>query len=781
MPLPRQVEAMIAVLRRRYRWILYGGARGGAKALDVRTMIPTPYGLKPLSAIHVGDDVLDECGQPCTVSDSQWPRDRCYQLTFDDGTTLIAGAQHEWLTKTKSERAAQARRTDAPTGSLRTTEEIARTLYCGKEINHSIDVARPIQHPRRYFPIDPYVLGAWLGDGNSDDGAITTADDEMLTAILSCGYHVTTHAARYHYDISNLKAQLRDLGVLNHKHVPSNYMLGSREQRLSLLQGLMDTDGTCARDGQASFTNCNKHLADAVYQLACSLGIKAYRTEGRAKLHGRDCGPVWRVTWTAAVPVFRLSRKAQRLPKKTNVRQTRRLIVRCDPVPEVPLRCLTVASPSHLFLCTDAHIPTHNSHFLRWLAYALCLRIPRFQAVLLRRTYPELEKSHMRRIPAEVKLLGADYTPSARPPVIKFHNGSVLELGHCQDPQDVENYLSAEYHLVLPDELGTFEEDMILKIASSARLYHPQFKPCVVGSTNPGAAWVKDRWITKEVDLDRFPYYEPSEYHFIQSLLDDNPYPDPEYERMLNALDPDTYQAWRMGSWDAFEGQYFKEFRKDKHCEVLEIPKEIPRIGGFDWGYSPDPAVLLYAVALPDGHLHVEREIVWRETVAEDVAAQIKRDCTDHGIPLTAIWYDPSMNIRSGQSGESIAETMRRIGLPLVVSAHERINGWQRLRHWLRPNPATGKPWMTINAKDCPGLVRTLPALIHDEHVREDVDKKSTIDHWAEALRRLLMGRPAPMQIGKQDHEPPPDSAGALMREAMRANLPVMGADRVAG
>ena len=421
-----------------------------------------------------------------------------------------------------------------------------------------------------------------------------------------------------------------------------------------------------------------------------------------------------------------------------------------------------------------------KSHFLRWLAYALCLRIPCFQAVLLRRTYPELEKSHMRRIPAEVKMLGADYTPSARPPVIKFHNGSVLELGHCQDPQDIENYLSAEYHLVLPDELGTFEEDMILKIASSARLYHPRFKPCVVGSTNPGSSWVKDRWVTKEVDLERFPYYDPTEYHFIQSLLDDNPYPDPEYERMLNALDPDTYAAWRMGSWDVFEGQYFKEFRRDKHCEVLDIPKEIPRIGGFDWGYSPDPAVMLFAVVLPDGHLHIEKEMVFRETIAAEVGASIVRECRDTGITLSTAWADPATKIRSGQTGESIFETLGRVGVPVVAANHERVNGWQRLRHWLRPNPVTGKSWLTINPDSCRGLVRTLPSLVHDDTHPEDVNRKSRDDHWADALRYLVMGRPAPMEIGKSDHEPPPDSAGAMLREAMRALQPPMGMDRVA-
>ena len=182
-----------------------------------------------------------------------------------------------------------------------------------------------------------------------------------------------------------------------------------------------------------------------------------------------------------------------------------------------------------------------KSHFLRWLAYYLCLLHPNFQVVLLRRTYPELEKSHLRRVGNEVKRLGGDFVPSARPPVVRFRNGSVLEFGHCQDTQDIENFQSAEYNLVLADELGTFEEDMILRIGASARIKTPQFRPCVVGSTNPGAVWVRDRWINKEVDPTRYKNYDPAQYHFIQSLLDDNPYPDDEYEQMLNELDPDTY------------------------------------------------------------------------------------------------------------------------------------------------------------------------------------------------------------------------------------------------
>ena len=408
-----------------------------------------------------------------------------------------------------------------------------------------------------------------------------------------------------------------------------------------------------------------------------------------------------------------------------------------------------------------------KSRFLRWLAYFYCSQIPGFQALLIRRTYPDLEKSHMRWVGAEVERLGGQWVPSGKPPVVRWPNRSVLEFGHCQDAQDVEHYLSAEYNLVLPDELGTFEEDMILKIASSARIPAKEFRPCIVAATNPGARWVKDRWIDKVVDRDRYGSYDPTQYHFIPSRLDDNPYPDPEYEAFLNSLDPATKAAWRYGSWDVFEGQYFGEFSRVRHCAVLDIPSDVPRIGGLDWGYA-QPGVLLWAVVLPDGRLHVEREFKFRLTVAEVVAREVAQINRRQGITLATVYADPSMWIRQGQTGESVAETFLRAGIPLHRANHERVNGWQRLRHWFRDSEA-GTPWITINP-ECFYLIRTLPSLIYDETKPEDLDTSGD-DHAADALRYLVMGRPTPWSHPAAP-PPGPDTAGFLLREAQLAASP---------
>jgi phage terminase large subunit len=418
-----------------------------------------------------------------------------------------------------------------------------------------------------------------------------------------------------------------------------------------------------------------------------------------------------------------------------------------------------------------------KSRFLRWMAYYYCLKIPGFQVLLLRRTYPELEKSHMRWMSAEAIALGADYVPSLKPPVMRFANGSIIELGHCQDMQAADHYLSAEYNLVLPDELGTFEEDMIVRIASTARIACSTFRPCIVAATNPGAMWVKDRWITKLVDKDRYGSYDPSQYCFIQSKLDDNPYPDADYEAFLNALDPVTKAAWRDGSWDVFEGQYFQEFRYTRHVQSLgPIDPTLPRLAGLDWGYA-SPGVCLWSVYLPDGHLHIEREYKFRETVAAEVAQELLRRQREQLLTDVSIAADPSMWIRSGQLGESIAETMQRAGVAMRPAKHERINGWQRVRHWLREAP-DGTPWLTIDPS-CEYLLKTLPGLVHDKTRFEDVDTEGD-DHAADALRYLLMSRPSPP--GPAAKPPlPPDSLGAMLQTLCLTNSGggIIGQDNV--
>jgi hypothetical protein len=124
----------------------------------------------------------------------------------------------------------------------------------------------------------------------------------------------------------------------------------------------MDTDGYVdAMAGRCEFTSINEGLADAVVELAASLGFRPIKSEGRAMLNGRDLGPKYRIKFTPDRPVFRLRRKLAR-QKASDARFHRfRSIDVVREVPSVPVRCIEVESPRGVFLASRSFVPTHNS------------------------------------------------------------------------------------------------------------------------------------------------------------------------------------------------------------------------------------------------------------------------------------------------------------------------------------------------------------------------------------------------------------------------------------
>ena len=175
------------------------------------------------------------------------------------------------------------------------------------------------------------------------------------------------------------------LDVLDNKHVPLEYMRASRWQRLELVRGLMDSDGTISPDGKrCEFSNADRGLIDAMVELLRGLGYKPAVYHGRARRKvfgddGRMCAAAeyWRISWTgyAEEPMFRLSRKLARMRSVENGRpwkSRRRRIVTIRPVSSVPVRCIEVDSPSHLFLCGKGWIPTHNTEAgNNWIGFAI--------------------------------------------------------------------------------------------------------------------------------------------------------------------------------------------------------------------------------------------------------------------------------------------------------------------------------------------------------------------------------------------------------------------------
>ena len=349
-------------------------ARLEGKALALDTPVPTPLGWKTMADLQVGDQVFDHRGLPSVVlaaTEAMVGRP-CLQVIFSDGTAIVADEHHRWETCAKAGRRRGLKRT-----RVVTTRQVAQSLYADDEYNHQVALAAPVQYPDRPLPIEPYVLGVWLGDGTSKASEITCADEMILDEIVRAGYAVERRAGRFHHRIGgtghsrdastgrfvrndSLSSALRNLNLLGNKKVPPGYLLGSEAQRTALLQGLMDTDGYVDLWGRCEFTSMLECLADAVVELAAGLGFRPVKSKGRATLNGIDRGPRYRVKFTPDRPVFRLPRKLSRQRLIGPHHRFRAIVDVCE-FESVPVRCIQVSAPSGLFLVGRTFIPTHNS------------------------------------------------------------------------------------------------------------------------------------------------------------------------------------------------------------------------------------------------------------------------------------------------------------------------------------------------------------------------------------------------------------------------------------
>lgn len=266
-------------------------------------------------------------------------------------------------------------------GVLTTEQMLGSYLTAQGKANYSVPVAKALQLPKVDLSIEPYTLGAWLGDGSSWGNDLVGIDHEVAMFIEADGYRTTERRAFSDVDrhpdfrtwtIHGIRAALRQLGLLKTstdqgqtKFIPAEYLRASEAQRRALLAGLLDTDGTVAKQGTVQFDNTNERLARGVFELVASLGYRPTMTSKRAMLNGVDHGPAFRVSFTTDEQVFGLNRKQITHKERTRQfnpdRNNRRYITRIERVETRPVRCITVDSPNSLYLVGEAMIPTHNT------------------------------------------------------------------------------------------------------------------------------------------------------------------------------------------------------------------------------------------------------------------------------------------------------------------------------------------------------------------------------------------------------------------------------------
>lgn len=387
------------------------------KALAVNTPIPTPRGWVRMGDLAPGDEVFAVDGTVTRVRavSETWRNRPVYRVANDSGQSVIADAAHEWNV-----------RLDRKGKRVSTRETVwlyDRQQRMGDFRAPMVVAHGPLELPTRDLPIAPYTLGAWLGDGCSRQAYITQGADDaphILGRIASDGYRLRAHKDSRNTGILGLSRQLVRARLIGDKRIPAAYLRASTEQRVALLQGLIDTDGHVAPGGQVEYSTTSSVLADGVRELVTSLGVKAALITGRATIDGRDCGPKYRVMFyydrAASIP-----RKAARC--RSGVRTPGHYLT-IEPAGFADTVCIEVEHPSHLFLCGFGMVPTHNSEVISRLFAAYWLYRHPDTFVGLAAFGDTLVKGHSRAVARYFTGAGGEIKPD------------VSAVGHWETPQD---------------------------------------------------------------------------------------------------------------------------------------------------------------------------------------------------------------------------------------------------------------------------------------------------------------------------------------------------------
>ena len=374
-----QQDIFNAIVQRRYPRVHCITPTQAGKKLADNTPVLTNEGWKNHGDLIIGDYVFGLDGNKKkvlnTINDG---KDIEYEIEFTNGETIQCHAQHEWVVEHKD-----WNRSKNPRRKLETQELLDNRDYK----LFSLPLIEPVNLEEKELPIDPYVLGCWLGDGTSSSGSITydENDVEHLEKIESLGYEVGKSWGKTNVKTSTIYKILpilKKLNLFNNKHIPDMYIYSSLNQRLELLAGLIDTDGNVNkrtrsegwRNSRVEFTSVSKPIIDGIVEVIQSLGIRVCIKEiepstsssgivGRQKYYRIGFQPF--IDIPTAVP----RKKIVKLDKHRRIR-----IKDIRKIEPVNGKCITVEDG--IYLAGKTLIPTHNSMTVGAAVLTRCMTHP---------------------------------------------------------------------------------------------------------------------------------------------------------------------------------------------------------------------------------------------------------------------------------------------------------------------------------------------------------------------------------------------------------------------
>lgn len=406
-----------------------------------------------------------------------------------------------------------------------------------------------------------------------------------------------------------------------------------------------------------------------------------------------------------------------------------------------------------------------KSWAVRTKATLLAVNYSGIRILIMRQTYPELEKNHITQFRKILVPQVASYNKTDKK--LSFKNGSIIEFQYCKNDGDLNRLQGAEYDVIFIDEATNFSEYQLKAIAACCRGVN-SFPKRIYYTCNPGG---QGHGYIKRIFIDR-NYEEgedPDDYSFTQALVQDNAAlceADPNYIKYLEALPPKLKKAWLYGSWDMFQGQFFEEFKDDPEhytdrkwthvIEPFDIPPGWKIFRSYDFGYSKPFSCAWWAVDY-EGRLYRILELYGCTGIPNEGVkwspdkqfAEIRKVEDQHpylkGKKITGV-ADPA--IWASDTGESVNDVALRYRIYFQKGDHERIAGWMQM-HYRMAFDENGYPMMYI-FKNCRAFIRTIPLLMYDETKVEDLDTDLE-DHVADEARYMCMSRPIKPVIANKE------------------------------
>lgn len=694
--------------------ILGGGAAGGGKALPLDSKICTPFGFKELREVKVGSIITNPItgGMQEVIGLHPIETHPYYRVHFVDGTFVDCSEGHLWVCHQSRKKSKRAKYNDISNDKVWLTKDMY-AWYQRKQMGSykGCHLIIPLTQPVKFTlgchkpKIDPYVLGALIGDGCITDSRVQNGfvefvneDYEIAERFIQAGYDMSKtyqcvpernpNLMRYIIRDEVLIQHLKDYGLAGNNskthYIPKEYKMASIKDRISLMQGLIDTDGYVDDRGHIVYTTISEQLAEDVAFVVRSLGGVATITKNPAGYKRPDTGEFVKCNDTYDVQIRTkmnpdlcgISRKKERAKYEFNGGNSE-LGKRITDIEYIGMRegrCITVDDPSGLYV-TDNFTVTHNSFLGSSWIVSSCMRFPDIRAVVARKTIKSLKESTFNTIKKILKSWGLvedeHYHINNLENTLTFWNNSIIILKEMVDlPSDpqFERFGSSEYTIAFVDEVSEISEKAVEVLFSRLRWRTDEtFKTAkMLMTTNPCLTWVRSRFVQ---DDDGNTVECRQNERYVPFSVWDNPDSSfvATYVSALNKIsDPLTRARLLYGEWNYVESNKMAAYWSfDGKVHLVSNLYEskydplAPLILGWDFNVAPYMSALEVQINYADKEIYILREITGKPADKLNntpaLARVVARSLVDRQhLGHVLITGDPAGNARSTQTEDGV-------------------------------------------------------------------------------------------------------------------------------